>query len=119
MAAVAMGHAGLSAIDRACVGASGEAYLESTAALVHLYVRWIRPDVRGILRGEGWVVADGMYEVGRAISKVQGDDSGMSSMVEVMPKPWPTPPTYFKLNAFTTAYQVGAIFPKGLHGSDM
>lgn len=66
-----------------------------------------RPDVRGILRGEGWVVGDGLSDVQRAVGKAHAHmDTGMPSMVEVMPKPWPTAPTYFKLNAFTVAYQV-------------
>ena len=26
-------------------------------------------------------------------------------VVQVLPKPWPTAPTYFKLNAFTEAFQ--------------
>lgn len=68
---------------------------------------YLRPDVRGILRGEGWVVEDGLANVQSAVNKAHADmDTGMPSMVEVMPKPWPTPPTYFKLNAFTIAFQV-------------
>lgn len=66
-----------------------------------------RPDVRGILRGEGWVVGEGLANAQKAVSKAHANmDTGMPSMVEVLPKPWPTPPTYFELNAFTTAYQV-------------
>lgn len=49
-----------------------------------------------------------MSGVQKAVAKAQGDDAGMPSMVEMMPKPWPTPPTYFKLNSFTAAYQVRA-----------
>ncbi|CAN0490283.1 unnamed protein product, partial [Scytosiphon promiscuus] len=41
-----------------------------------------------------------------AVNKTHaGMDAGMPSMVEVMPRPWPTAPTYFKLNAFTVAFQ--------------
>lgn len=66
-----------------------------------------RPDVRGILRGEGWVVKEGMAGVQMAVNRAHAEmDTGMPSMVEVMPKPWPTPPTHFKLNAFTIAFQV-------------
>ncbi|CAM9714605.1 unnamed protein product [Sphacelaria rigidula] len=65
-----------------------------------------KPDVRGILRGEGWVVGEGLANTQKAVSKAHANmDTGMPSMVEVLPKPWPTPPTYFELNAFTTAYQ--------------
>ncbi|CAN0039443.1 unnamed protein product [Ectocarpus sp. 4 AP-2014] len=65
-----------------------------------------KPDVRGILRGEGWVVQEGMGGVQMAVNRAHAEmDTGMPSMVEVMPKPWPTPPTYFKLNAFTIAFQ--------------
>lgn len=67
----------------------------------------LRPDVRGILRGEGWVVGEGLGGVQMAVNRAHAEmDTGMPSMVEVMPKPWPTPPTYFKLNAFTIAFQV-------------
>lgn len=63
--------------------------------------------MRGILRGEGWVVQEGMAGVQTAVNRAHAEmDTGMPSMVEVMPKPWPTPPTYFKLNAFTIAFQV-------------
>lgn len=63
--------------------------------------------MRGILRGEGWVVQEGMGGVQMAVNRAHAEmDTGMPSMVEVMPKPWPTPPTYFKLNAFTIAFQV-------------
>ncbi|CAM9957125.1 unnamed protein product, partial [Hapterophycus canaliculatus] len=65
-----------------------------------------KPDVRGILRGEGWVVEEGLEGVQTAVRRVHAEiDSGMPSMVEVVPKPWPTPPTHFKLNAFTVAFQ--------------
>eukprot|EP00903_Cladosiphon_okamuranus_P005612 g5581.t3 len=65
-----------------------------------------KPDVRGILRGEGWVVKEGLAGVQMAVNRAHAEmDTGMPSMVEVMPKPWPTPPTYFKLNAFTIAFQ--------------
>lgn len=65
-----------------------------------------KPDVRGILRGEGWVVQEGLPGVQMAVNRAHAEmDTGMPSMVEIMPKPWPTPPTYFKLNAFTIAFQ--------------
>ena len=53
------------------------------------------------------MVGEGLANAQRAVSKAHANmDTGMPSMVEVMPKPWPTPPTHFELNAFTTAYQV-------------
>ena len=76
---------------------------------LYFVTRFTRPDVRGILRGEGWVVKEGMAGVQMAVNRAHAEmDTGMPSMVEVMPKPWPTPPTYFKLNAFTIAFQVNA-----------
>ena len=54
------------------------------------------------------MVSEGLEGVQMAVSQAHAEmDTGMPSMVEVMPKPWPTPPTYFKLNAFTIAFQVG------------
>ena len=53
------------------------------------------------------MVSEGLEGVQMAVSQAHAEmDTGMPSMVEVMPKPWPTPPTHFELNAFTTAYQV-------------
>ena len=53
------------------------------------------------------MVKEGMAGVQMAVNRAHAEmDTGMPSMVEVMPKPWPTPPTYFKLNAFTIAFQV-------------
>lgn len=53
------------------------------------------------------MVQEGMGGVQMAVNRAHAEmDTGMPSMVEVMPKPWPTPPTYFKLNAFTIAFQV-------------
>ena len=66
----------------------------------------LRADVSGMLRGEGWVVAS---EYGRAravITKSHADmDLGGASLLTEVPKPWPTPPTHFKMNKFTVAYQ--------------
>lgn len=71
---------------------------------------YIRPDVRGILRGEGWVTSEELTSVQIAVNRAHDAmDTGMPSMVEVMPKPWPTPPTFFKLNAFTVAFQVSIL----------
>ena len=69
-----------------------------------------------ILRGEGWVVRDALPGVQMAVNRAHAEmDTGMPSMVEVMPKPWPTPPTHFKLNAFTIAFQVSfEFFPRYL-----
>lgn len=53
------------------------------------------------------MVNEGLGGVQMAVNRAHAEmDTGMPSMVEVMPKPWPTPPTYFKLNAFTVAFQV-------------
>lgn len=85
-------------------------YVFNFCFLDFIFLNYGRPDVRGILRGEGWVVSEGLPGVQSAVNRAHAEmDTGMPSMVEVMPKPWPTPPTYFKLNAFTIAFQVRAL----------
>eukprot|EP00611_Tribonema_gayanum_P016592 TRINITY_DN2898_c0_g1_i2.p1 TRINITY_DN2898_c0_g1~~TRINITY_DN2898_c0_g1_i2.p1 ORF type:complete len:922 (+),score=339.06 TRINITY_DN2898_c0_g1_i2:250-3015(+) len=65
-----------------------------------------KPDVRGMLRGEGWVLSEALPLAQAAVRRVHANmGQGVPSYVEVMPQPWPTPPTFFKLNAFTVAYQ--------------
>lgn len=51
---------------------------------------------------------ESLSSVQMAVNRAHDEmDTGMPSMVEVMPRPWPTPPTHFKLNEFTIAFQVG------------
>jgi len=65
-----------------------------------------KSDVAGMLRGEGWVVADKLPMVIDSINKAHENmDSSMGSIVEHVPKPWPTPPTHFGTNKFTYGYQ--------------
>eukprot|EP00529_Nitzschia_sp_RCC80_P004738 CAMPEP_0113505270 /NCGR_PEP_ID=MMETSP0014_2-20120614/35213_1 /TAXON_ID=2857 /ORGANISM="Nitzschia sp." /LENGTH=911 /DNA_ID=CAMNT_0000400543 /DNA_START=18 /DNA_END=2753 /DNA_ORIENTATION=+ /assembly_acc=CAM_ASM_000159 len=65
-----------------------------------------KADVSGMLRGEGWVVAESFMEVKEAVEKAHANmDLAMPSMVDHLPQPWPTPPTYFATNKFTYAYQ--------------
>lgn len=53
------------------------------------------------------MTSEGLSAVQMAVNRAHDEvDTGMPSMVEVMPKPWPTPPTHFKLNSFTVAFQV-------------
>lgn len=65
-----------------------------------------KSDVAGVLRGEGWVVANKLSVVTAAINKAHAKiDRQMPSVVQQVPKPWPTPPTHFTTNKFTYAYQ--------------
>lgn len=65
-----------------------------------------KADVSGMLRGEGWVVAESFNEVKAAVEGAHAAmDLAMPSMVDRVPQPWPTPPTYFSTNKFTYAYQ--------------
>mmetsp|Transcript_15792 Transcript_15792/g.25734 ORF Transcript_15792/g.25734 Transcript_15792/m.25734 type:complete len:879 (-) Transcript_15792:45-2681(-) len=61
---------------------------------------------RGFLSAEGWAVADALPQVeGAVAASTRGVDTEMTTVVEDAPKPWPTPPTYFRLNKFTWAFQ--------------
>jgi V-type H+-transporting ATPase subunit a len=65
-----------------------------------------KADVSGMLRGEGWVVAENLNEVKDAVEKAHANmDMAMPSLVDYVPQPWPTPPTFFATNKFTYAYQ--------------
>mmetsp|Transcript_4608 Transcript_4608/g.6981 ORF Transcript_4608/g.6981 Transcript_4608/m.6981 type:complete len:875 (-) Transcript_4608:79-2703(-) len=65
-----------------------------------------KSDVAGMLRGEGWVVAEHLDEAKMCVARAHTNmDLGQSSLVDQVPKPWPTPPTHFTTNKFTYGYQ--------------
>jgi len=65
-----------------------------------------RSDVAGMLRGEGWVIADSLDEAKFAVQRAHANmDLTSSALVDQVPKPWPTPPTHFVTNKFTYGYQ--------------
>ena len=65
-----------------------------------------KADVSGMLRGEGWVIADRLDEAREAVMRAHSNmDLAMPSLVDEVPKPWPTPPTHFVTNKFTYGYQ--------------
>ena len=73
---------------------------------VYHTLNMFKADVSGMLRGEGWVVADAYDEVKETVELAHSDlGVSMPSLIDHMPQPWPTPPTYFKTNKFTYAYQ--------------
>ncbi len=65
-----------------------------------------KSDVAGMLRGEGWVIAEALDEAKMCVARAHANmDLGSSALVEQVPKPWPTPPTHFTTNKFTYGYQ--------------
>ncbi|KAL3921098.1 MAG: hypothetical protein SGILL_002926 [Bacillariaceae sp.] len=73
---------------------------------VYHSLNMFKADVSGMLRGEGWVVAENLAEVKECVDKAHSNmDMAMPSLVDHVPQPWPTPPTYFVTNKFTYAYQ--------------
>lgn len=73
---------------------------------VYHSLNMFKADVSGMLRGEGWVVADSLDEVRETVERAHSNmDSGMPSHLDRVPHPWPTPPTHFVTNKFTYAYQ--------------
>lgn len=65
-----------------------------------------KADVSGMLRGEGWVVCESIDAIKAAVNNAHSSmDTGMPSMVDNVPLPWPTPPTHFTTNKFTYGYQ--------------
>mmetsp|Transcript_30620 Transcript_30620/g.70091 ORF Transcript_30620/g.70091 Transcript_30620/m.70091 type:complete len:869 (-) Transcript_30620:166-2772(-) len=73
---------------------------------VYHSLNFLKADVQGMLRGEGWVVATDLEKAKLHVERAHANmDMDMPSMVDVMPTPWPTPPTHFETNKFTYAYQ--------------
>jgi V-type H+-transporting ATPase subunit a len=73
---------------------------------VYHSLNMFKADVSGMLRGEGWVVAEDLDEVREAVEKAHANmDMAMPSLVDHVPQPWPTPPTHFVTNKFTYGYQ--------------
>jgi len=73
---------------------------------VYHSLNMFKSDVSGMLRGEGWVIAEHINEVRDSVDKAHSNmDMAMPSLVDQVPKPWPTPPTHFTTNKFTYGYQ--------------
>lgn len=65
-----------------------------------------RADVSGMLRAEGWIIASAEAEARALITRSHAAmDLAGASMLAVVPLPWPAPPTSFKINEFTRAFQ--------------
>jgi len=65
-----------------------------------------KADVSGMLRAEGWVIADRVDDVKDAVNRAHANmDMAMPSLVDHVPQPWPTAPTHFTTNKFTYGYQ--------------
>lgn len=73
---------------------------------VYHTLNMFKADVSGMLRGEGWVVAECFDEVRDTVNRAHSNmDMSMPSLVDHVPQPWPTPPTHFATNKFTYGYQ--------------
>jgi len=73
---------------------------------VYHSLNMFKADVSGMLRGEGWVVAENLEDVSDAVVSAHSNmDMAMPSLVDHVPQPWPTPPTHFVTNKFTYGYQ--------------
>lgn len=73
---------------------------------VYHSLNMFKADVSGMLRGEGWVVAESSDAVREAVERAHSSmDLSMPSLVDLVPQPWPTPPTHFFTNKFTYGYQ--------------
>jgi V-type H+-transporting ATPase subunit a len=73
---------------------------------VYHSLNMFKADVSGMLRGEGWVIAESFDNVRDAVNRAHANmDLAMPSLVDHVPQPWPTPPTHFATNKFTYAYQ--------------
>jgi len=55
--------------------------------------------------GKGWVVAAAADDVASLVRKAGGSEGSGGGSINESPKPWPTPPTYFKTNKYTSPFQ--------------
>jgi V-type H+-transporting ATPase subunit a len=73
---------------------------------VYHSLNMFKADVSGMLRGEGWVIKESSDNVRDAVERAHANmDLHMPSLVDLVPQPWPTPPTHFITNKFTYGYQ--------------
>jgi len=65
-----------------------------------------RSDVGNFLRGQGWILKDSVGKARSALDRAQATlNLPSTSMIERVMDIWPTPPTHFRTNKFTDAYQ--------------
>jgi V-type H+-transporting ATPase subunit a len=65
-----------------------------------------RSDVGNFLRGQGWILKDSVGLARAALDRAQAVlNLPSTSMIEPVVEVWPTPPTHFRTNKFTDAYQ--------------
>lgn len=65
-----------------------------------------KSDAGNFLRGTGWILKDSMVKARAALDHAQSTLSlPTTSVIEKVVDFWPTPPTHFRTNKFTDAYQ--------------
>jgi V-type H+-transporting ATPase subunit a len=73
---------------------------------VYHSLNMFKNDVSGMLRGEGWVVAESVADVKDAVERAHSSmDLAMPSLVDRVHYTSLTPPTHFLTNKFTYGYQ--------------
>ena len=65
-----------------------------------------KSDVGNFLRGQGWILKDSVIKARAALDHAQSSlNLPTTSVLERVADFWPTPPTHFRTNKFTDAYQ--------------
>ncbi|CAE7833551.1 VHA-a2, partial [Symbiodinium microadriaticum] len=65
-----------------------------------------RSDVGNFLRGQGWILKDSVGKARAALDRAQATlNLPSTSMIERVMDVWPAPPTHFRTNKFTDAFQ--------------
>lgn len=63
-------------------------------------------DAGNFLRGQGWILKDSLVKARAALDHAQSSlNMPTTSVIEKVHDLWPTPPTHFRTNKFTDAYQ--------------
>eukprot|EP01042_Synura_sphagnicola_P008829 gene8829-11325_t len=74
---------------------------------VYYTLNLFKSDVSNLLRGQGWILSDSIDKAKLALVKAHSAlNLPSTSMLErVSGSSWPTPPTHFRTNKFTDAFQ--------------
>lgn len=65
-----------------------------------------REKVAGYFYTEGWILASAQDQVAQIVKQAHSSlGTDLPTVLELVPQPWPTPPTHFKMNKFTAPFQ--------------
>jgi V-type H+-transporting ATPase subunit a len=75
--------------------------------IIYHTMNLLKTEVSGMLQGDAWVVKEKLPDVKKMVADAHGGENsgGMPCVVNILPSPWPEPPTHFMLNPVTIVFQ--------------